>query len=274
MANRPLSFQDAKEAYQSKVPRMRQEFADRLWALHRHANETEYLFTAKYREEACSVAKDEMRRRHQVAAECLRAVQSGAEPHDSPTLQSWYTSLFAHVEAANDSFSDLKNSFDLVLQRIGQHDPPARDRFVKELGEVQVQAGKEAVADLRIHRAKDDKPQYNFHGPMGAVQIGDHNTAEVNQTVNQPAAELIRALAALQESVRQNAETDGAAAVAVVESARAEVGAHGFTERARAMLVRLPALVPFAADIGPAYELVRAAAGALGVPLPDLPKTP
>lgn len=109
----------------------------------------------------------------------------------------------------------------------------------------------------------------HFHGPVGAVQQGAANSAEVRQDIGISTAELLSALKALQEA----ATAHGVSAVGITviaEQAESEIKRYGITAKVKALLASLPGVVALAANLKPAYDSVKIAAKSAGLELPEL----
>lgn len=63
----------------------------------------------------------------------------------------------------------------------------------------------------------------NFNAPVGSVQTGNHNTANVNQTFGQNLSEILQQLAILRNEFQKLPETDREEAIEIVDALEFEV---------------------------------------------------
>jgi hypothetical protein len=265
-----LTPQHAKERYQNKVPRMRENFERRLKDIHAQATSQGYLFKTQYRAEVVQAAFDEVRQRNDVAKDSVeKLLASGWKPATKDDVGNCFRDCFNPVSHDKESFTDLSRALSRALDWIGQRDPQACANFERELGSVQLQAANECLSDLGMYEMKSERIGVKIEGPVGAFQYGSGSVAHVTQNINPQISDLISALTALKNASNQHG--DGATLAVMVEGAQAEIGQKGLTDRAKTLLGDIPKVLPVAAAIAPAYELVRGAALALGYDLPPLP---
>lgn len=173
---------DARSAYQSKVPGRQEAFRRTIRGLKEECARGDCLFS-KYIFRVADAAKDEMRERNRLAAECVKAlIDAGWVPANRNEVASVFSNCFsAPRSASHESFADLKDAVDIAYADIGNNGPDIRRRFRLELGEVQVLAHDEAVAQLWLHRPIQGGNGPAFYGAVGAVQIGAGNAAYLSR---------------------------------------------------------------------------------------------
>lgn len=265
---------DAKEAYQSQVPRMRREFARQLVEIKRACERDGTLWKpGGYLDQVVQAAEDEMIRRNKTAASCVMTIlESGWTPSAMETVDSVFVDCFNNFDGMErDSFSDLQRCFDQACQGIGNSpNQKASDDFGRRLGAVQVAAAKESTATLKVYRMKSSGHQFNITGHTPVVQVGDGNIASVSQTFGPDVLELVKALRALREEAA--GMVNGQVLADLTGSAEEEIGRSGVvTSKVKSMLVAVAQTVQTIGAIPSSYPLLTAAAHAVGITLPSLP---
>jgi hypothetical protein len=119
--------------------------------------------------------------------------------------------------------------------------------------------------------AKPQPGTVNFHGPVGAAQIGNHNTTNVVQNVGADFQALIDALIALRDETMDDASTSAVNALAL--QAIDEAKAHGsVTDRLKSLVMGIAMLVQTSGAAIPAYQALYLLGPHLGIHgLPALP---
>jgi hypothetical protein len=178
-----LTPEKAKEAFLASIPRRRSEFARRVDERRRTiAHETGYV--ARYPQEVMRFAEEEVRVRHQAAAERVKAVlDSGWIPQNPSLVRGAFTDCFGFQDFREDPFSDVYDRVVRAYEEVGQP-VPAGVHPKRDLGEIQSAIAKECVSDLEMYVAKRDNPSTTFHNyaPVSVQQVGNSNVAHTTQT--------------------------------------------------------------------------------------------
>lgn len=178
-----LTPDQAKTAFLATIPRRRAEFARRIDERRRTiAHESGYV--ARYPKEVMLFAEEEVRARHDLAAERIKAVlDSGWTPPHPTAIRSAFTGCFQFADYREDPFSDIYERVVLAYEEVGQP-VPAGVHPKRDIGEVQVQVVKECLSDLEMYVPKGQQPTTIFHNyaSVGAQQVGDRNVAHVSQS--------------------------------------------------------------------------------------------
>jgi hypothetical protein len=123
------------------------------------------------------------------------------------------------------------------------------------------------------HPARERAPTHthnNFNGPVGSVQMGDHNSAHVTQHIGSSFEDLITALEQIRSSTEGSPETEEVAQLATSAIKEIKRG-NGFSDRLKAVLLSLAYAFPALGAIHPSYEDVRAISATYGCILPAFP---
>lgn len=270
------AVQLAVQRFQTQMPRFRDEFARKLETIHANLNARGILRSGVYAYEVQRVAQDEMRRRIFAARDAVSEVIGPAWSPTDAEVEDALSRCFQARDYRHFIHTDLEQVVSTAARATGiacsQADLDALDRSVSQ---VQVDAYNESVAALKTrNRFRGGERTVNIHnsGNLGALQVGDRNTAHVVQRVNPESAALIEAIAQLQRELAQAPIAPAIGALCI--EATAEVQTAGITQKARGLLVGIAQLVQTVGAVPAAYPILLAAAHAVGVSLPALPAAP
>lgn len=150
-----LTFPQVREAFQSAIPRMRDEFARRVSErLKTIAHESNY--PQKYPAEVLRMAEDEVRARSAIATQRVKdLLDSGWVPENSTSVRQAYSDMYGGFnDWQKDPSSDLYPAVETSFGSVGVHDKATSVEYVRRLGAVQVQAAAEAMSDLDVYAAR------------------------------------------------------------------------------------------------------------------------
>ena len=151
----PLTFDQVRAAFQSAIPRLRDDFARRVSErLKTIAHESQY--TQKYPVEVLRMAEDEVRRRSTMATERIRdLLDSGWKPENPTSVRAAYGDMYSGFDDwQKDPSSDLYQAVEAAFGNVGVHEPAKAIEHARRLGAVQVQAAAEAMSGLDVYAAK------------------------------------------------------------------------------------------------------------------------
>jgi hypothetical protein len=150
-----LTFLQVREAFQSAIPRMRDDFArrvsERLKTIARESN-----YPKKYPAEVLRMAEDEVRARSAIATQRVKELlDSGWVPENSTSVRQAYGDMYVGFnDWQKDPSSDLYPAVEASFGKVGINDKAASIEYVRRLGAVQVQAAAEAMSDLDVYAAR------------------------------------------------------------------------------------------------------------------------
>lgn len=184
MAHPRLTPGDIREAFQSAIPRRRDEFRQLVRDLKYEHTRRDTVFS-RYVVDVARAAKEELHARFDAADRLVEMlIDDGWEPSSAEMIDSVYQSLFTGFGSTDrDPIGDLYNVVSEVFSDLGGNGRDIRDSFANELMDTQVNAYKAAVAALKLHRP--GKPHAVFNAPVGSVAFGDGNTANVVQELSE-----------------------------------------------------------------------------------------
>ena len=170
-----------------------------------------------YPQEVLRLAKEEARVRLSMAADKVRAlIDSGWDPDPMHTIRSVFGDMFsAALGMDKDPYTDLNNAIEHAVFEVSGLSPSDQpherksDPLCKEHNTCWFDTTEEFIGELECYipqRGTIVSSNYNFSGNVGVVQTG--GTSHVTQSFGMSAQELVTALAALQQVVRQNGGTD------------------------------------------------------------------
>jgi hypothetical protein len=164
----------------------------------------------------------------------------------------------------------LEQSGNIIAQRSEYTVPPYTGYFVKGITPKGVGVFEES-GDLR---PQGSPATFNFNGPVGSVQQGNHNTAHVVQNVGGDIGKLVEALIALRDAT---AADDNAtivntlAAQAIEEASRTQ----SVTDRLTRLVTGIGTFIQTSGAAIPAYQALYLAAPHVGIHgLPPPPTSP
>ena len=146
---------DAIEHYQSQVPAMRSKFAERLRQAKLEFQRADRLFSADYPPAIYALAESELRDRARVAADSLmQAIDAGWHPTEDEVRQT-FVACFNPNDYRRESYSDIKQAVSAFTSDLGKTpDAQVDERFAYRIGEVQVEAANERLAQITMYLRK------------------------------------------------------------------------------------------------------------------------
>lgn len=128
--------------------------------------------------------------------------------------------------------------------------------------------GTDAIENPKGHPEVVSSPVH-FYGPIGAVQIGNQNTAQVTQNIGADLNAFVDALTAL----RNVAASNGHIAVEILAASAIDEAStkRTVTDKLRSILPALGPIIQTSAALIPAYRALCVAASAVGINLPPPP---
>jgi hypothetical protein len=259
--------------FQTQIPRFRDDFRERMGAIRERLAQRGISRSGLVVDEVRSVVQAEMRRRIFAARDSvLESLNSDWAPTEASAVDT-FSRCFQAYNYRKFHHTDLSGVVSAAARSTGiAYTEKQLNELELSISQVQVDAYDESVAEIQMaarKRKAERSVNIHNHGNVGAMQIGDHNSAHVVQHVEEANAALIEALVRLREELAQQ---PSAAAIGVLcEQTENELRATGVSEKARGLLSGISQLVQTVGAVPTAYPLFVAAAHAVGVPLPVLP---
>jgi hypothetical protein len=258
--------------FQSQIPRFRSEFADEIRLIHEGLAARGILRSGVLTHDIQQACQKEMRRRVFAARNCvLEAMESDWSPSDADADQA-FQQCFQARDYRKFLHTDIEEAMRSAIVYSGVVNMQQANDLERSISQVQVDSYSEAVAAIKLaarKQAMDKSINIHNHGTVGALQVGNTNTAHVVQNVSSENKALVEALTAL--SVELSRQEESAAIGALADRAVEEIGAHGMSERAASFLTAIGQLVQTLGAAPVAYALVANAAHAFGITLTALP---
>jgi hypothetical protein len=200
------------------------------------------------------VANDELR------AAILRATNDANNDQRLPLTAMDYLEALSLTE---DGWTDVSNALRYLMEK-----GFIRASAVPVVGRKGAAFTVSGITPAGIDEVEGStKPQpgaVHFHGPVGAAQIGNHNTANVVQSFGADFQALVDALIAFRDDTSRD---DSAAALHVLASqAASEAQSQGsITVRLAKLVIGIGVLIQTSGAIIPAYQALYLAASHLGI---------
>jgi hypothetical protein len=262
----------AREAYQSAIPNRREEYRLAAYQVPRDAS---YLI------ETMRLAKEELRRRLEMAADRVKQmIDSGWTPQKGETVAHVYLDMFSQYNNMNrNSFDDLYNVVNSAFDNVGIGDKAkVQTLYSREFAQYQVDVSTEFTHDVEFYMAT--KQPYNSNvtnltvqGDVSLLQTGGVST--ITQNIGLQSAEVLDALQGLKDAVNATNQPYMDALNGLLDGAITEARKPDTKwDRVKKPLDGFQNLVRTGGAIPSAYNLLAGLAAAHGVHFPSLPTAP